>query len=111
MTSNIPVISSPSISIAGTASANVILSNLAPTVSVEDIKVVLGGIGGGVKEVHIMSSTGHGLKVKVAFKKPEGGKECITKFNGLRADGIPLPLLCLRTFPDCWFRSNNICCI
>lgn len=82
---NLPSI--PSISIAGTASAYVVLSNLAPTVSVEDIKVTLAGIGGGVKEVHIISSTGPGLQVKVAFKKPEGGRECIAKFNGIKADG------------------------
>jgi len=78
----------PSISIAGTANAYVILSNLAPTVSVEDIKVTLAGIGGGVKEVHIISSTGQNLQVKVAFKKPEGGRECIAKFDGIKADGI-----------------------
>ena len=80
-----------SISIAGTASANVVLSNLAPTVSVEDIKATLADIGGGVKEVHIISSTGQGLKVKVAFRKPaEGGRECIAKFNGIVADGTIL---------------------
>lgn len=81
---NMPV---PSISIAGTATANVILSNLAPTVSVEDVKATLAGIGGGVKEVHIISSTGQGLQVKVAFRKSEGGQECIAKFNGIKADG------------------------
>jgi hypothetical protein len=86
---NLP--STTSIFIAGTASAYVILSNLAPTVSVEDIKVTLAGIGGGVKEVHIISSTGQGLQVKVAFRKPEGGRECIAKFNGIKADGT-LPI-------------------
>jgi hypothetical protein len=79
--------SAPSISIAGTATANVILSNLAPTVSVEDIRATFANIGGGVKEVHIMSSTGQSLQVKVAFKKPEGGRECIAKYNGIKADG------------------------
>jgi len=76
-----------SISIAGTASANVILSNLAPTVSVEDIKATLKDVGGGVKEVHIMSAQGGSLQVRVAFRKPEGARECIEKFNGIRADG------------------------
>ena len=90
---NLP--STPSISIAGTASAYVILSNLAPTVSVEDIKVTLAGVGGGVREVHIISSTGQGLQVKVAFKKPEGGRECVAKFNGIKADGDTICLLML----------------
>ena len=76
-----------SISIAGTASANVILSNLAATVSVEDIKSTLKDVGGGVKEVHIMSTQGGSLQVKVAFRKPEGARECVEKFNGIRADG------------------------
>jgi hypothetical protein len=82
-----------SISIAGTATSCVILSNLAPTVSVEDVKATLAGIGGGVKEVHIMShgNSGQGLQVKVAFVKPaEGGKECIARFNGVVADGTTL---------------------
>jgi hypothetical protein len=75
------------ISIAGIASANVILSNLAPTVSVEDIKATLKDIGGGVKEVHIISAQGGSLQVRVAFRKPEGSKECVEKFNGIKADG------------------------
>jgi hypothetical protein len=79
----------PSIFIAGTATASVIISNLAPNVSVEDIKVALGNIGGGIKEVHIMSHTGQSLKAKVSFKDPaRGNKECISKFNGVKADGM-----------------------
>lgn len=76
-----------SIDIAGTASAYVVLSNLAPQVSVEDIKASFANIGGGVKEVHIISATGQGLQVKVAFRRPEGGRDCIEKFNGIKADG------------------------
>jgi hypothetical protein len=61
-------------------------------VSVEDIKATLGEIGGGVREVHLMSRSGRegreGLQVKVNFNKPaEGGKECIARFNGVVADG------------------------
>lgn len=92
-----PQLSSPAITIAGTASSSVILSNLAPTVSVEDIKGTLAGIGGGVREVHIMSrsgKSGEGLQVKVTFNKPaEGGKECIARFNGVVADGTFLTVL------------------
>jgi len=76
-----------SISIAGTASANVVLSNLAPTVSVEDIKATLKDVGGGVTEVHIMSAQGGSLQVKVAFRKPDGARECVEKLNGIIADG------------------------
>jgi len=75
------------ISIAGTATAYVIVQNLSSAVSVADIKAVFGNIGGGVKEVHIMSSTGENLKVKVAFRRPEGGRECIAIFDGKKADG------------------------
>jgi hypothetical protein len=85
---SIPTIPTQSISIAGTATAYVILSNLAPSVSAEDVRGTLSGIGGGVKEVHIISSTGQGIQVKVAFMRPEGGRECIAKFNGINADGI-----------------------
>ena len=106
---NLPSI--PSISIAGTASAYVVLSNLAPTVSVEDIKVTLAGIGGGVKEVHIISSTGPGLQVKVAFKNPEGGRECIAKFNGIKADGTRSidKKLTVRSNNFCRFRKGHGC--
>jgi hypothetical protein len=76
-----------SISIAGIASANVILSNLASTVSVEDIKATLKDIGGGVKEVHMMSAQDGSLQVKVSFRKPEGARECVERFNGITADG------------------------
>jgi hypothetical protein len=75
------------ISIAGTATAYVIVQNLSPAVSVADIKAVFANIGGGVKEVHIMSSTGETLKVKVAFRTPEGGRDCIANFDGKKADG------------------------
>ena len=74
-------------SIAGTATAYVIVKNLSPAVSVVDIKAVFANIGGGVKEVYIMSSTGENLQVKVAFRRPEGGRECIEKFDGRKADG------------------------
>jgi len=76
-----------SISIAGIASASVILSNLASTVSVEDIKATLKDIGGGVKEVHIVSTQGGSLQVKVSFRKSEGAKECVERYNGIMADG------------------------
>jgi hypothetical protein len=75
------------ISIAGAATAYVVVQNLSPAVSVADIKAVFGNIGGGVKEVHIMSSTGENLKVKVAFRRPEGGRDCIAHFDGKKADG------------------------
>ena len=78
----------PSITIAGVATASVIISNLAPTVSVEDIKTTLANIGGGVTEVHIISSTGQGLKARVQFRKAaEGAKDCVAKFHGVKADG------------------------
>jgi len=100
-----PKIPTQSISIAGTATAYVILSNLAPSVSAEDVRGTLSNIGGGVKEVHIISSTGQGIRVKVAFMKPEGGRECIAKFNGINADGIHH----LKTFT--YSRSNNFCSV
>jgi hypothetical protein len=56
-------------------------------------------MGGGVREVHIISrsgKSGEGLQAKVTFNKPaEGGKACIAKFHGVEADGtIPsLPLV------------------
>ena len=59
--------------------------------SVEDIKLTLGNIGGGVKEVHIMSQgkSGQGLQAKVSFVRPaEGGRDCIARFDGIVADGI-----------------------
>jgi len=59
-------------------------------VSVEDIKLTLGNIGGGVKEVHIMSQgkSGQGLQAKVSFVRPaEGGRDCIARFDGIVADG------------------------
>ena len=37
--------------------------------------------------MHIMSSTGENLKVKVAFRRPEGGRDCIAHFDGKKADG------------------------
>jgi hypothetical protein len=98
-----------SITIAGTATSCVILSNLAPTVSVEDVKATLAGIGGGVKEVHIMShgNSGQGLQVKVAFGKPaEGGRECIARFNGVVADGMTLGVSNDRTKDFCGVRDE-----
>jgi hypothetical protein len=91
-------------SIAGTATAYVVVQNLSPAVSVADIKAVFANIGGGIKEVHIMSSTGENLKVKVAFRKPEGGRECIEKFDGKRADGKYISwtvLTCRSVFVRC----------
>jgi hypothetical protein len=80
-----------SISIAGAASASVIMSNITPTASVEDIRTILAGIGGGVRELHIISQAHQsdgGLKVKVTFNNPsEGGRQCIERFNGIVADG------------------------
>ena len=87
-----------SISIAGAANASVIMSNITPTASVEDIRAILAGLGGGVKELHIVSQgnqTGAGLKVKVTFNNPtEGGRQCIERFNGVVADGIYFSLFC-----------------
>ena len=67
------------------------MSNLAPNVSVEDIKAALGNIGGGIREVHLMSHTGQSLKARITFKKPpEGNQECISRFNGVKADGMSI---------------------
>ena len=100
-----------SISIAGIATAPVIMSNLAPTVSAEDIKASLGNMGGGVKEVHIISSNGQSIQVRVHFKKPvEGGQECISRFNGVIADGTylpPLQLLWLLFASECLLSAAN----
>ena len=64
------------------------MSNLASTVSAQDIKTSLGTIGGGVKEVHIISSNAESIQVRVHFEKPvEGAQECISRFNGIIADG------------------------
>ena len=106
-----PQLSPPTISIAGTASSSIILSNLAATVSVEDVKETLAGIGGGVSEVHIMSRSGRlgeGLQAKVTFNKPaEGGKECIARFNGVVADGTIHTLLKTVHIPfECCRRSS-----
>lgn len=83
--------SNRSISIAGAASASVIMSNITPSASVEDIRAILAGLGSGVKEIHIISQSSQsdrGLKVKVTFMNPaEGGRQCIDRFNGVVADG------------------------
>jgi len=86
-----------SISIAGIATAPIIMSNLASTVSAQDIKTSLGTIGGGVKEVHIISSNAESIQVRVHFEKPvEGAQECISRFNGIIADGTTsrIPTFC-----------------
>ena len=67
------------------------MSNITPTASVDDIRAILAGLGGGVKELQIVSQSNQsdgGLRVKVTFNKPaEGGKQCIERFDGVVADG------------------------
>jgi hypothetical protein len=82
--------SAPSISLAGAAMRSIIMSNLSPTVSVQDVSSALTGMGGGVKEISLFNQPNRGpISAKITFFNPaEGGRECIERYNGVMADGL-----------------------